>query len=259
MRFRAFLLAVAALSQLASPVVAQPRFSPPRPANSNVLPPGISVKKTAIGDVYVDAKGRTLYGLDVVALFVEMRSPFTYCTGACEEMWEPVAAPAGTPQGPPNAPRFIGRGTQSGPDWVAVNGAKGPQLLFKQGNLVFVRKDDVPGSTKWDGDKNYLWNALRYVPPIPKVKAPSGFSAAYIDGAYALADKDERILYTQDRPAKCVTPCIPLKTGLVVSGSGEWTVSRTGEVAQWAYRGKPVYVSAPKSAGIPEGATILRP
>jgi len=300
-------LVAAAVGLLAVPVAAQNPYIPIPPAFSTELPPGISVRKTEIGDVYVDSKGRVLYGMDTGTLRVRTRTPNTFCSGPCAEKWEPVAAPSGTPEAPP-APTFGfggggGGGGQAqaqaagaqaaqaaqlqggggggaaarlappvGPDWHMTQGPNGPQLIYKRTHLVFVRKDDKPGSTKWDGEgvglpdepKVRLWNALRYIPPPPKLVAPSNVMPVFVDGGYAMADSAERVLYVMDKARKCADACkklVPFKAGVVNQGIGDWTVSRDGDVAQWHYRDKPVFVSqgTPKSADIPAGATILRP
>src|SRR6266581_495112 len=82
------------------PAVAQNPYIPIPPAFSTQLPPGISVRKTELGTVYVDSKGRVLYGMDIAQLRVRSRTPNTFCSGPCTEKWEPVAAPAGTPEAP---------------------------------------------------------------------------------------------------------------------------------------------------------------
>jgi predicted lipoprotein with Yx(FWY)xxD motif len=299
-------LALGACALLTLPValtVAQNRYLPIPPANSTELPPGISVKKTPIGDVYVDAKGRTLYGMDYRTLFLDTRNPATFCSGSCAETWEAVAAPPGTPPTPPPQIRGFGGGGQgqgqgqgqnqgqnqaaqavlanqaqaaqvvlgfmggtapTGPDWTVTVGANGPQLMYKRTNLVFVRKGDAPGSTQWDGDDHQRWNALRYVPPVPKLVAPPNVAPLYVAGGYAFADTKAHVLYVLGPPKKCSAACEPpepFRAGLISQGIGDWSVSRTGDLAQWLYRGKPVFVSegAPKSADIPVGATILRP
>jgi predicted lipoprotein with Yx(FWY)xxD motif len=63
--------------------------SSPSPAAS-VTParaPALSVKKTSLGKVLVDAKGRTLY------LFGADTKDRSNCTGACAGNWPPAAAP----------------------------------------------------------------------------------------------------------------------------------------------------------------------
>jgi hypothetical protein len=159
---------------------------------------------------------------------------------------------------------FMGGPAPTGPDWTMTQGADGPQLMYKRTNLVFVRKGDAPGSTRWDGDDHQRWNALRFVPPVPKPLAPPNVAPLYVEGAYAFADNKDHVLYTQSRPQKCSAACEPaqpFRAGLISQGIGDWSVSRDGDFAQWRYRGKPVYLSkgAPKSADIPAGASLLRP
>ncbi len=312
-------LVVLASAFLTVPAAAQTPNLPIPPASSAPLPPGISFKKTPLGDVYVDAQGRVLYGMDTRLLRLQTRSANTFCSGSCVETWKPVAAPAGMAALPPT-PNFgfggagaglivqaalggqaaqaalggqaaqagqniqaaiqggggggggLGRFAYTGPDWAMVQGINGPQLMYKGWNLVFVRNGDAPGSTKWDGEAANvpnepairLWNALRYVPPVPKLVAPPNVAPLFIGGAYAMTDTRDHVLYVRDKPQKCNGACenpVPFRAGLVSQGIGDWTVSRAGEVAQWLYRGKPVFVSqgAPKSADVPAGATILRP
>lgn len=68
-------LVAACLAFVSQSVCAQPRDQPVSPAASTELPPGIAVRKTSFGDVYVDAKGHTLYGMDTSSLFLETRTP----------------------------------------------------------------------------------------------------------------------------------------------------------------------------------------
>lgn len=285
------------LLPLATPAAAQNRYFPIPAANSTELPPGISVRKTADGDIYVDAKGRTLYGMDFKTLYLESLNPAKFCSGACAEIWEAVAPPANTPPTPePDLGRFAaafggetrqltpeaklvlanqlgaaqaglgfsGGPEKPGPDWTVTEGANGPQLMYKRTNLVFVRKGDAPGSIRWDGADKMRWNVLRYVPPMPKAAAPPNVGILYAAGGYAFADKSDRVLFTQGRSGKCRKDCEspkPFAAGMISQGTGDWTIARDGDAAQWLYRGKPVFVSqgAPKSAVVPRGATILRP
>lgn len=304
-----FEASAAALSCLSSPAMAQNRYAPIPPAASAELPAGISVRKTPVGDVYIDAKGRVLYGMDKNTLRLDTRTPHKHCVGKCQERWEPVAAPAGTPETPAAPAGFgFGRGagggggggqrtgstvgadaaqaavqaqgqggnfigTQgnslraataapAGPDWTVGEGPNGPQLIDKRTHLVFARKDDSPDSTEWDGEENFLWNALRYVPPVPKVAAPAGVSPLFVSGAYALVDKQQRVLFVRDKAPACGNACaVPFTTGFLMKGMGDWSVKRDGDQAQWLYRGKPVFVSlaVPRSADVPDGAAVVRP
>jgi predicted lipoprotein with Yx(FWY)xxD motif len=262
-RPRLALMAVAT-ALLAMPAAAQPLERAPSPALSPELPAGISIGKTAVGTVYADAHGRTLYGLDTVPLVVETRTPDAWCSGPCAEVWLPVAPPPGLPAAPPALMRLraLRGGGLSGPDWSVAEGAHGPQLMFKGSNLVFVRKGDKPGSVAWNGAENALWNVLRYIPPAPKVLAPTGVAPVLVKDGYVLAEGGKHILYTLGRAFRCIAPCAtpaPFRAGFVGHGVGVWTVSRDGDFAQWEYRGKPVFVGSSDVASVPAGAAILRP
>src|SRR4051812_24982441 len=83
------LLALTALG-----AVAQPIDLPIPPATTTVLPPGASIRQTAAGKVYADARGLTLYGMDFRMLAERTGQPASYCGGECARLWEPFAPPA---------------------------------------------------------------------------------------------------------------------------------------------------------------------
>lgn len=266
---RAAILGAIAEASLSSVVLAQPRDLPVSPATSAQLPAGIGVRKTPGGQIYVDARGRTLYGLDISTLALEMRSPYDYCTGRCAELWEPVTPPPGLPPTPAVPVVFLrllaARGPlQLGPDWTVSKGASGPQLMFRVANLVFTRKGDRPGVVARDGADDGLWNVLYHVPPVPKVVAPAGVAPVLVDGVYALADGEQHLLFTMKEGHKCNAPCVrpmPFRASLIGRGVGDWTIARGGDFAQWQYRGQPVFVGEglPKSTDLPKDTAILRP
>ena len=263
-------LTVLGIALLPASLPAQPADLPIPSAVSTTLPPGISVRKTPIGDVYVDARGHTLYGMDMrgIGSRATENNPtsnwMNYCSGPCTRDWQPVTPPPGTP--PPLAPNR-GAGGRGGaaaggppPDWTMVETDAGPQLMYKASHLVFVRKGEAPGSVRWDGHEGLIWNALRYIPPAPKLVAPPAVASAYIGGAYALVDKDRRVLYTCAAAAACRMG-EALKAPSASQDVGAWTVSRNSDTAQWLYRGKPVFIGQawPNSASVPAGAVVLRP
>ena len=90
------LLAAVGLLALAMPFAAkaQPVDLPIPAATTSEYPPGVSVKQTKAGPVYVDAKGRTLYGMDMRVLIRWAPDPSKYCKEACAETWAPLLAPA---------------------------------------------------------------------------------------------------------------------------------------------------------------------
>ena len=284
-------LAAAVLSFANAPVGAQPADMPISPAASNERPKGISVRTVGKGAVYVDARGLTLYGLDLRNITGKTGKPIDYCTEACAEAWEPLLAPAGStptpdlnlpwmpraPMGPAQRPQggdpapesqpqsAGGAAAQQAPqsDWAIVEGPQGPQYLYKRAHLVFTRKGDKRGSVSFDGEDNFTWNTLKYVAPLPKLVAPKNVSAILVEGNYALADDQGRVLYTAEETSACGESCenwMPLAAGMANRGVGEWTVRRDGDYAQWLYKGRPVFVSQEaQPTQVPANAQMLRP
>jgi len=258
-----------------APAFAQPADLPIPPATTDKYPPGVRVAQTAKGPVYVDSAGRVLYGMDMRVLMRAGPDPSKYCTGACAQAWEPLLAATGTPPniafpmgfGFPAPARGAAAGTgptfyanpQKAPDWTVIAGPQGPQWVYKGWHMVFVHHGDRPGSVAYDGAENMAWNTLKFVPPVPTLVAPQGVQPLLAGGAYALADKDGRILFT----GSCVRDCgkwRPLTGGMATAPMGAWQVSTAVDAPQWIYRGKPVFVSQeddPKQ--VPAGAVILRP
>ncbi|HEX7855153.1 MAG TPA: hypothetical protein VF503_15805 [Sphingobium sp.] len=258
-------------------------------AASDHLPPGISTRETDKGIVYVDARGLTLYGMDFRALAGKTGLPLTYCKTECAQSWEALHPPKGTPltpgvvlPGSPEenharqeakakgeapgtpAPKPAAAKTESwSDDWTVVEGAEGPQWFYKMVNLVFTRRGDQPGSSAFDGADSFTWNTLKYVPPVPKIAGPTLVGARYVAGAYVMADQGGRILFTPAKGEACTADCARwtvFPAGLASSGSGDWSISRTGERAQWLYRGQPVFVAdGGDLAAVPQGGQPLRP
>jgi predicted lipoprotein with Yx(FWY)xxD motif len=249
-----------ALALIGAPASAQPVDLPIPAATTTVFPPGVSVRRIGEGDVYVDAQGRTLYGMDMRTVLRWAPDPVQYCKGECAQQWEPLLAPANA--GPAVAfpsPREQRDRKAVVPDWAVANGPAGPQWVYKRWHLVFTRKGEAPGSAAFDGADNLTWNSLKHVPPVPKLVAPGTVKPLFVAGAYALADLEGRLLFT----GKCGDGCsgwTPLAAGLAAGGTGDWGVSRSGDAAQWSYRGSPVFVGAGGDpASVPPGGTILRP
>ena len=186
----------------------------------------------------------------------------------------PAAAPAAAPAagGAANSQAAqlalaFGQGTappgmytqQNAPDWTIVDGPAGPQYVYKGYNLVYVRKGDRPRSTQHEGAEGQIWNTLKFIPPVPKLTAPAGVASTCNGSGYLLADKDGNLLFT----GRCGKDCAswkPLPAALASQGLGEWTVDRSADRPQWAYRGKPVFVgSDDQVASLPRSTTVLRP
>jgi predicted lipoprotein with Yx(FWY)xxD motif len=280
------LIGAAAFGLPISPVAAQPADLPVPVASKDALPAGIKVAKIRNGEVYVDARGRVLYGMDMRTLLYEAPDPAQHCADACAQVWEPVLAPAGSrpnivyPAGnhdlvatrsqtaagkenPANgsepAQSTFYNQPQKAPDWTIIAGPQGPQWVYKGWHLVFTRRGDRPGSTAFDGAENFTWNTLKFVPPVPDVIAPQGIKPIFVDGAYQLVDEAGNALFS----GKCAKDCarwVPLSAGMAAAPMGDWRVANAGDTPQWSYRGKPVFVSHeddPKQ--IPAGGAPLRP
>lgn len=276
MNWRCVTLAVPLALALPGAAMAQPVDLPIAPATTGEYPPGVKVVNTGSGPVYADARGRTLYGMDMRTLIRWTPDPAQYCKEQCTAEWEPLLAPAGSqaniafPKGYGDRQRQApaqGQAPQeqamlkpeSAPDWTIIDGPQGPQWVYKGWHMVFTRKGAKARSTQFDGAQDFTWNTLKYVPPVPKIEAPATVGMVLVGGQYALADKDGRVLFT----GKCKNDCegwVPLSGGMASRGIGNWTVSGAGEKPQWLYGGKPVYVSQEADpVTVPPSAKILRP
>jgi len=273
MKWQLPLLSALAVATIPGMAFAQPADLPIPAATTTEYPDGISVSETKDGPVYVAADGRTLYGMDMRTLQRWSPNPALYCENRCEE-WEPVLAPSGSK---PNIVYPLGFGSrgraaqaelaeqgyyanpQTAPDWTIIEGPQGLQWVYKGWHMVYARKGDKPGSTQYDGADEFTWNTLKFVPPVPEIVAPAKVAPVFLDGKYALAFEEGRLLFT----GQCSSDCSqwePLEAGMAGRGLGDWQVNREGDMPQWTYRGKPVFVSASDDAAqLPESAKILRP
>lgn len=270
----------------AQPLLAQPADLPIPPATTAEYPPGVSVRRTASGPVYADARGRTLYGMDMRTVLRWSPDASQYCKDRCAD-WEPLLAPADAkpnimfprgfgspppPRGAPpppagSAPRLPGQqalppgfvAPQSAPDWTVIAGPQGPQWVYKGWHMAYVRKGDRTGSAAHDGTETQTWNTLKFVPPVPRIVAPGGVTTRFAAGAYLLSDREGRALFT----GQCSEPCsgwTPLTAPMAGRGLGEWTVNLAGDSPQWAWRGQPVYVSGEADPlSVPRNGKVLRP
>ena len=266
-------LALPLILAIPNAATAQPVDLPIAPATTTEYPAGIKVSKAGGVPVYVDARGRTLYGMDMRTLVRWSPDPAQYCKDECITDWEPLLAPAASepniayPKGYGDRQRQAAKADgqpimlqpEKAPDWTIIKGPQGPQWVYKGWHMVFTRKGEKRGSAQFDGAQDFTWNTLKFVPPVPKIEAPATVGIVLVDGQYALADKDGRILFT----GKCKADCqswVPLSGGMASRGLGNWTIGQQGERPQWLYGGKPVFVSQeadPKR--VPASATILRP
>lgn len=261
-------IAIACIMATCLPAIAlaQPADLPIPAATTTIYPSGVAVGRTGGEPVYVGPGGRTLYGMDMRTLLREGPDPSQYCQGDCAAIWEPLLAPPGTAANivypgvrspvvpPPDDPIP----NQKAPDWTVIHGPQGPQWVYKGWHMVFTRKGEAAGSAKHEGEDDRRWNTLKYRPPVPTVVAPVNVTTAFVDGAYALVDSRDRLLFSGNCSRNCTWQ--PLVGGLASRGVGEWTVLRDGDSPQWVYRGKRVYVAGSADVmDIPRGGAVLRP
>jgi predicted lipoprotein with Yx(FWY)xxD motif len=224
---KAMVVALALL--LPSPSLAQ--ASDPSKEDSaideSIHPGDVLVRTAKAGQYYADAQGRTLYALDMRIARARSGEALNYCIGPCAKIWAPFAAPADA--------RPVGR-------WKALVGAQGPQWSYRN-NLVFTYvADRKPGDV---AGNNYddLWHLIAYIPPAPTLVAPANVVPVFADQNYVLTDAGTHALFTPRTP-DCGAACAgwaPLAAGVAARDVGEWTVLRTGDTPQWAWRGKPVF------------------
>ncbi len=279
------ILLAAALVLSPQPLLAQPADLPVPAAKSSEYPPGVAVRQTRSGPVYANARGRTLYGMDMRTVLRWSPDASQFCKDRCTE-WEPLLAPgdakpniafprgigglpaprvAGAPPRPPGLPAlppgFVT--PQSAPDWTVIAGPQGPQWVYKGWHMVYVRKGEPAGSTAHDGADELTWNTLKYVPPVPQIVAPASVTTLFAGGAYALADRGGRLLFTgkcADNASGACTGWIPLTAPMAGRGLGEWRVSLASDNPQWAWRGQPVFVSPEADPlSVPRNGRVLRP
>ncbi|TCU58173.1 hypothetical protein EDF58_104410 [Novosphingobium sp. PhB57] len=269
----AALAALAGLGAASLPASAQPADLPIAAADGSPFPPGVRVRKLGNASVYTDAKGKVLYGLDMRTLLRWAPDPARFCNADCAQSWTALAAPAGStaniryPAGFEKTADDRFMDPRKAPDWTVIDGAQGKQWVYKGWHLVFTRagakarpadRDGADGNDA-DADANERrWNTLKYVPPPPKPAAPGVVTTAFVDGAYAFADREGRVLFT----GKCERDCAwrPLPAPMASSGLGEWKVSLTGDEPEWTFKGKRVFVgTAGDSSTVPSGGQILRP
>jgi predicted lipoprotein with Yx(FWY)xxD motif len=247
---------------------AQPNDLPIPAATTDKYPPGVTVRRTPAGPVYADARGRTLYGMDMRTLLRWSPDAAQYCQAACQTVWQAQLAPSdavvnirfplgfGGQRTPPD-PRYVPN--QTAPDWTVIAGPQGPQWVYKGWHMVFVRRGDKPGSTAHDGADSSTWNTLKFVPPVPKVVAPGDVAPRFTGRGYVLTDGAGRTLFTGKCSADC-TAWQPFVGGMASAPMGQWNIDTSGDRPQWRYRGKPVFVGhSGDPADLPRGGKAIAP
>jgi len=242
---KSMLLAIALITP--SPLLAQ--ASEPQKADAasddSAYPGDVTVRTAKAGQYYADTRGRTLYALDMRIAGSRSGETLNYCIGSCAKIWAPLTAPA-------NA-NPVGR-------WKVRVGAQGPQWSYRN-NLVFTFvADRKPGDMAGDAYDD-LWHVIAYVPPAPTLIAPANVVPVFADQTYVLTDAGIHALFTPRTP-NCAAACAgwtPFAAGIAARNIGDWTVLRTGDTPQWAWRGKPVFESqGDKPIIVPTEGVLLK-
>jgi predicted lipoprotein with Yx(FWY)xxD motif len=192
-----------------------------------------TIRKEAGGTqvVYTDATGMTLYSYDKDA-----EPGRATCVGDCAKSWPAAVA---RPYAKPTV------------NWSIIEGADGNRQWAYRGKPLYSFAGDTKiGDAKGNNAAEGAWHV---VSAAPAVHAPSGIAVQEVLDAegYALVDGRGMTLYTFDgkssgEPTCAGDPCIrrwhPLRAGAVANAVGDFSpLMRADGIAQWAYKGKPLY------------------
>jgi predicted lipoprotein with Yx(FWY)xxD motif len=110
------------------------------PSSSGGSGPSVKLASTKLGNVLVDAKGRTLY------LFEADQGPMSACSGACASIWPPLTSTGEPTAGPGVAASKLGTTERSG-------GAT--EVTYNGHPLYTYAGDSAPGQTSGQGLDDY--------------------------------------------------------------------------------------------------------
>jgi predicted lipoprotein with Yx(FWY)xxD motif len=144
MRARPLLLLIAALAAVAALAVVAGGAGAASKASGKAATVG--VRKTKLGTVLVDARGRTLY------LFMKDKNDKSACAGSCAKFWPPLLT-----SGKPKA----GKGVHAKLLGTTVRKA-GRQVTYDRHPLYTYAGDKKAGQTNGQGSSNFgaLWYVL---------------------------------------------------------------------------------------------------
>lgn len=100
----------------------------------------VALRKTALGTILVDGRGRTLY------LFERDRKGASRCNAACLTYWPPLTS-TGTPR--------AGKGVQRSMLGLTHSGGRARQVTYAGHPLYLFVGDKRPGDTAGEGLKNF--------------------------------------------------------------------------------------------------------
>jgi predicted lipoprotein with Yx(FWY)xxD motif len=207
-----------------------------------------SVSK-ALGDIFVDRRGMTLYTFDGDAAPGK-----SSCKDACEKVWPPLkAAELAKPVG----------------DWTVVIHDDGSRQWAYKGKPLYTFSGDAkPGDAL-----GMIADAQWHPAALRSYFLPAAVTVRHNGNEMVLATADGMTLYARDKfrfsfgsfsvhedppptPAvgrsvgtagcegDCVQTWVPLKASAEAQPSGFWSIALRGDgTRQWAYQGYPVYTN----------------
>jgi predicted lipoprotein with Yx(FWY)xxD motif len=214
------------------------------------MPPGISIRLTIEGPVFVEASGMTLYKAGSLCTnehsararptFAEGDVDFTVMVErkrSCLEKNPPLIAPADA--------QPIGK-------WTINVGADGTRQWAYAGEPLHTSiKDKAPG----DINGSYvlrLGRAMGNAATASLTGVPAGIQARETVAGLALVNHQGKTLYYSEAESECAADCTktwqPLAAAAIADThalSSDWSiVTRSDRLRQWAFKGKGLYTYA---------------
>lgn len=187
----------------------------------SALASDISTRETALGQVYTDSKGMTLY------VFDKDKADQSNCYEDCATAWPPLLVNDESTQ-------------LSGLGKITRNDGK-QQWTLNHRPLYLWNKDQQAGDITGAGVKN-IWSLARADQAPVKIYTT--------DSGKILTNKESMSLYIFSKDSKNVSACYddcakkwpPLTAQKADVGSGGLSViARKDGTYQWAYQGSPIY------------------
>jgi len=207
-------------------------------------PPGITLQVLHRADGYynrteevvlADARGRTLY-----TYAADAQRGRSTCIAECAQQWPPSAAV---------------HAAEGASQWSAVKGSTGAlQWSYRGAPLYTFAGDKAIGDATGAGAAGGAWQVAVLQPGLG-LNHPDDISVADVPdaGGVALVDSAGMTLYAFDgdaehpRPAcrieaDCTRHWLPLQAAEIARPGGDFSIiARPDGIAQWAYRGRPLY------------------
>lgn len=193
-----------------------------------VLVPGSNASQAIPSTAYADASGKTLYTFDMDTAGKSM------CVGECAAAWLPFAAPV-------NA--------QASGDWSVIVRDDGTRQWAHDGKPLYTSDKDKGLGSSAGHNVDGLWHAAVLGAPDSFV-VPTEITVKEVLTApgLVLVDARDRPLYTfEPRPKdkSGLQDWQPVKASALAVPVGDFTLAKRNDgVAQWAFKGKPLYTYA---------------